>query len=292
MATLHNLPSPQFDALRNAVHGTPITARLDVLPATNTNVPVIKVGEIVFQNGSSLIFQDITLPFIAVYAQDWYFDGPFTVGYSSNLHLDGINGRPALPTPATPAGWGVNGNNGNTGYAGGDGSAAPALPQIVFFAQRIFLGEPGRAVVAQAGDVPQGVLFNFNGLHGGNGGAGGAGGPGTDGNQGEPGQDGSSFFNGFITLCNSGPGFGGRGGDGGAGGVPGQGGNGGDGANVFMFIDPNIAAVFRAMAVSVAGGWSGNEGAYGPPGVPGRGGPGGAKTAGCTADRPGGRTAE
>lgn len=130
------------------------------------------------------------------------------------------------------------------------------------------------------------ALFNFNGLRGGNGGDGGAGGPGTDGNQGEPGIDGATWFE-TWTECVAGPGWGGRGGDAGSGGVPGQGGNGGDGANVYMFIDPGVADIFRAIGVSVVGGWSGYEGQYGLPGVPGRGGPGGAKTDGCKADRPG-----
>lgn len=155
MATLHKLPpTPVFDSVRNLLHGTVPTPRADVLFPTTTNDQVIKTRQLVFQNGSNLIFANITWPFIAVYADDWYFDGPFNVGYSSNLNLDGADGPPPVPTPPTPPGWGKNGNNGVTGSRGHDGSPAPALPQILFFGQRAFLGEPDRSVMARPRDVP------------------------------------------------------------------------------------------------------------------------------------------
>src|SRR6266700_5796517 len=103
MAILHNLPSPTFDPVRNSMHGMQITPRFDVLTPTNINVQIIKTKQLVFQNGSNLIFQNIAVPFIAVYAHDWFFDVPFKIGYSSNLNFNGSNGSPPVPTPPTPA---------------------------------------------------------------------------------------------------------------------------------------------------------------------------------------------
>jgi hypothetical protein len=284
MATIHNLPSPAFDPVRNLLHGMQFQPRFDVLNPTTTNDQAIKTKQIVFQNSSSLIFLDITPLFLTVYADHWYFDGPFKIGYSSNLNLNGNNGPAPAPTPPTRPGLGQDGNNGIGGSRGNDGLPAPALPQIVLIGQKAFLGEPGRAVPAKPSDIQ--ALFSFDGLRGGQGGQGGAGGNGTNGNQGEPGIDGGTWFE-TWTECIAGPGWGGRGGDGGVSGVPGQGGSGGDGANIFMFISPRVADIFRAANVSVTGAFSGAEGAYGPAGIPGKGGPGGQKTDGCTADRPG-----
>jgi hypothetical protein len=284
LPVIHALPTGLWD-VRDLVKGTALVPNALQIPGTlGTPNQVIKTAAIAFSPSSGLVLQRLRLPFVAIYANVWYFADNFKVSRAS-VNLDGKPGHPAIPAPPTGAGYGHNGNNGNNGTAGTDGQDGFSLPRYVFFARGFAVGAPPPGISRPATIADMQAIFSFDGIDGGDGGVGGAGGNGTNGNQGQPGEDGDTILG--ITNCAGGPGYGGRGGNAGSGGPGGYGGNGGDGANVFIFVQPGLLDLAEAINVSVIGGASGLQGLRGADGQPGHGGPGGTKTGACTADRPG-----
>lgn len=254
--TISSLP-PQLVDIKLKVQAARKSARFKVDGVTSFYDQVLKTAVLDVRPNSSLVFENISLPWIALYADTLDLNGRFVVTRGSVM-LDGdpgANGRDGASVIIGPG----SGGNGGPGTPGREGRSQ-RVPEVFIFTQEVLWN----GARANPSDVDINLIFD--GHPGGRGGDGGRGGNGGNGGQGEASRDG-------WLDCSSGPGWGGRGGNAGTGGVPGIGGDGSDGSRISIFVQPGFVPVMEKTKFSVARGRAGPNGRPGAPGIPGLGGP-------------------
>lgn len=272
---ISSLPIEMQD-VKLKLQAAPKKKQIDVSSDMSVFDQVVKVEELKMRPNTQLIFETLSLPWVALYADRIYLYGPATIRRTDRINLDGADGRSGIPGAPAPTPLGSSGNSGTAGGPGGNGKYQ-RIPDFYLFCREIYWN----GIQARPADLSNFTLFAFDGYRGGKGGDGGRGGDGSDGRKGEPSRSG-------WLDCSSGPGFGGNGGNAGEGGLPGVGGNGSDGALVYAMIDPSQEPSFKGANCSVKAGGHGANGARGKQGKPGKGGLEGDATGNCSkADRHG-----
>lgn len=265
------------DRFLDEIKAAPSKTIISVTGVYHVKDRVLKADKIVFDDVSSLVFDDLDGPYLAIVAKEIVFSAPqyrariersSVVEAPAGVTGDSPTGRPATPGQAANKDAGIPGGG---GYAGGEGGkgATRHVPPILLVAAKV----SQQPIAAR----PSGFIdlrLLVDGIPGGKGGNGGNGGQGGDG-----GAGGNGVSN--LLDCAGGPGSGGSGGPGGPGGKGGLGGDGGSGADVYYIGTKDALFELELARVLNRGAAPGPSGMPGSPGAGGSGGPRGSRTGWC-----------